>query len=343
MRIVQLTLSVSIMTMLSVSMAHGQLRSYSGVVAGNATIGPQFKCATSGPTIGTPWFAGLSLPTEGMAACGLSGLIDDKTGLTGPLFTAASGSGPMSGSGTFTGTANARADYWNLGVSSSATATGGSSSTTYRQAASFASFAQDVTFTSPTVTNGSAGSMNLSFLIDGFMNSLPNAPYSQQGDIAFSLFINNRLWTAFLGTTINNGIPSIRGGSTGLPGNFILSPGAFAGSATFTTTGNFGFTWGNPLHIEIAMYNSISPCCFGASMISDFYNTAKLTGVNAYGPAGQVTDFLVNTTSGLQLDGQGVIQVPPTTTAPEPATIALTFAGLLVVGGLARRRTNIAN
>lgn len=343
MRIAHLTVSLGIVSMFSISSAHAQLRAYAGVVAGNAAFGPQFQCSVSGPTIPSPWSTGLRLPLEGMTACKLNGMVDDKTANTGPLYSAATGSGPMASVGTFTGSANARANYWSLGVSASGVSTGDASSGTFNQAVSYASFAQDLTFTSPTVANGASGFMNFSFLIDGFMNNLPVGPYTQQGDIAFSLLVNNQLWTAFMGTTVNSTLPYVRGASTGLPGNFILTPGGMSGSANFTTISNFAFTWGNPLHVEIAMYTDISPCCYGASIVSDFYNTAKLTGVDAYGPGGKVTDFIVNTTSGLQLDTQGVIQVPPTTTAPEPSTIALTFAGLLVVGGLARRRTNVAN
>lgn len=344
MRIIRRTLSIGIVTMVSFSTAHAQLRSYAGVVAGNAAFGPQFQCSVSGPTIPSPWSTGLRLPLEGMTACKLNGMVDDKTGAVGTLYSSATGSGPMATVGTYTGTANAHADYWNLGVSATGIGTGDASSGTYRQSVAYASFAQDLTFTSPTVANGSNGFTNFSFLIDGFMNNLPVGPYTQQGDIAFSLLVNNQLWTAFLGTTINSTLPYLRGSSTGLPGNFVLTPGAFSGSANFTTVSNFAFTWGNPLHVEIAMYTDISACCYGASIISDFYNTAKLTGVDAYGPGGKVTDFIVNTTSGLQLDTQGVIQVPPpTTTAPEPATIVLTFTGLVVIGGLARRRPNMTN
>ena len=345
--LVVLTLSVALAT--ANANAQKQLRADAGVVAGNAAIGPQLQCATSGPTIGAPWYAGISIPTEGIAACGLSGMIDDKTAAAGPISATAAASGPMAGSGTFTGTANARANYWNLGVSASATATGGSSGTTYRQAASYASFVDYVTFTSPTHANGTAGTTNFKFFIEGLMNSLPNAPYGQQGDVQFSLFINNILWTAFAGTVSDNQLPYLRGGSTGIPGKFVSSPGAFIGSDSIETNANFQMIYGTPLRVEVALYTTVSPCCFGASMASDFYNSALLTGIDVYDAGGVKTnDFLAVGTSGIRVNAQGIIvdPVPPTTTTPEPATVALTLFGLVSLAAIARRnrsaRTAIA-
>lgn len=338
MRIETFTAAVAASALLAASPAHAQLRANAGVVAGNARIGSQFQCATSGPTIGAPWYAGLSLPTEGIAACGLSGLVDDRTGIAGPLAAAAAASGPMASTGAFTGTAKARANYWNLGVSASGTATGDVAPGTYHQAAAYASFAEDLTYTSASVANGTAGYTNFSFLVDGMMQNLSVAPYTQQGSIALSFLVNNLLWTAFLASSTNNEIPFVAaGGSTGLPGNFVLLPGSLDGSANITTTGNFGFTWGTPLHVEVAMYTSVGPCCYGASLTSDFYNSALLTGVDAYASGGLVRDFVVNTSSGRRLGAGGIVSEPPTT-VPEPGPFGLVLLGLAAAGWSVRRR-----
>src|ERR671921_778697 len=74
MRSATFTVVITASALLAAAPMHAQLRANAGVVAGNAQFGPQFQCATSGPTIGPPWFAGLTLPTEGIAACGLSGV-----------------------------------------------------------------------------------------------------------------------------------------------------------------------------------------------------------------------------------------------------------------------------
>ncbi len=341
MRYARLAAAVCFVSLGSAAPARAQLRSYAGVVAGNAHGTSTFSCATSAYSIGSPWFAGLALPTDGSAACGLNGVVDDKSAAVGPLVTTAKATGPMAGNvGNYTGTAGARADYWNLGVRAEGVSTGLASTSTYRQSAAFASFAQDLVYTDPSVANGTAGITNFTFSIDGLLKSVPVAPYGQQGDIYFSMLVNNLLWNSFVITALDNGLPSIRGASSGLPGDFVVTPGTASGSATFTTISNFAMVWGTALHVEVAMYSTVSPCCLGASLTSDFYNSVKLTGIDAYAGSNAVSDFLVNTSSGQQLNAQGVIPVgPPSTTVPEPTSMVLTLAGLAGVGLEARRRS----
>jgi hypothetical protein len=244
--------------------------------------------------------------------------------------------GPMANAGgVFTGSAQARADYWSLGVAAEATATGGSSPSTFRQAAAFASFTETLTYSSATVAPGTAGYTNFSFLIDGLLKNQPNLPYTQQGDINLSIRVNNGpgIWTSFAGTVVNNGTPYLRGGSTGLPGSFVLSPGAFEGSAVVTSTANFAIVWGTPFTLQVAMIASVSPCCFGTSMTADFYNSAVLDGVDAYAGGNKVGDFIVNGSSGATLDASGVIARP----VPEPSTYGLALLGLVLIASASRR------
>ncbi|MBC7842472.1 MAG: PEP-CTERM sorting domain-containing protein [Gemmatimonadaceae bacterium] len=318
-----------------------QLRAYAGAIAGNATIGPQFQCATSGPSIPAPWFTGVPVPTDGIAACGLSGGIDDRRASSRPLTASQTASGAMAGGiGTFTGSAQSRANYWALGVAASGTATGPSSSVTYRTASAFASFAETITYSSPTVANGTAGSTNFSFLIDGMMKNTSLAPFTQQGDVYLSVLYTNGassyLWNAFIGSTTSNELPNLRGGSTGIPGNFVLSPGEFSGSANITTNAFFQFIWGSPFTIEVALYTTVSPCCNGTSIASNFFNSAVLTGIDAFAPSGAVTDFVVDASSGARLNRFGVIP-PDVNVVPEPATIVLFGSGVVILL-LARRR-----
>jgi hypothetical protein len=312
------------------------LRAYAGVVAGNAYgDAGGFACATSGPTIGNGWFSGLALPTEGFATCHLSGGIDDKTGASGPLLATQAGSGAMVGGiGTYSGTAKARADYWSTGVAVSGLATGGSSTFTYRQSAAFASFTDTLTLSKAGMAAGTAGAVDFGFLIEGVMNSASNAPYTQQSDVALGIRVNGLyIWDSFAATLTNQGPAYLRGGSTGLPGAFVSGSGSLSGSALVTSTAAFNIQWDVPFTVEVALRASTSPCCYGTSASADFFNSAVLKGITAYGPSGRIEDFEVLAESGALLGPDG-LQQP----VPEPATAALLLLGLLGTAAWQRRR-----
>lgn len=316
--------------------AHGrELQAYAGVVAGIAQgSGGPFACATSGPTIGNGWFAGLTLPTEGFAGCSLGGGIDNRSALSGPLVAAQTGSGAVSG-GSYGGSARARAGYWSLGVQADGTMTGATSPFTYHQSAAFARFADALTLSAPGIATGTAGVIDFSFLIEGTLTSLPNAPYNQQGDIALGIRVgggSSGPWYAFLGTVINDDLPFVRGGSSGLPGGFVLAPGSLSGSASVRSTAGFGFQWGVPFQVEVALLTSVYPCCNGATVAAGFLDTARLDGIRAGTAAGLVDGFSVVAESGAQLGPQGLAPIP------EPAPAAMLLAGLAALAGHGRLR-----
>lgn len=295
-----------------------ELRAYAGAVVGNAAgSGGPFACATSGPTIGDGWFAGISLPTEGFAGCGLAGGIVDKKAATGPLTANQSATGPMVGGvGSATVAAQARADYWSLGAAANGTGTGGTSAFTYHASAGFASFTDTLTLTSVGIATGTAGSTNFAFLVDGLMQSASNAPYTQQLDARLGIRVDDRfIWDSLRATLINEDLPSVRGGATGLPGSFVLGPGSLSGSALVTSTANFSFEWGVPFKVELALMTNASPCCYGTSQNAAFLNTALLKGIDAYGPGGKVTDFQVSAASGTRIGANGLLSP-----VPEPGT-----------------------
>lgn len=335
-------------TLAMVSLAGAQaaeLQAYAGAVGGItvATGGGPFACATSGPTIGRGWFAGLSLPTEGFAGCSLGGGIVDKTAASGPLTAQQSVTAPVSG-GSFTGQASTRADYGRLGVAASGSMTGTTSSSTYHQAAAFARFQDTLTLSAPGIAPGTAGSIDFAFLIEGMLQSLPHAPFTQQADVALGIRVGTGVgnaarapWFSFMGTVVNDGTPYLRGGGTGLPGSFVVAPGSFSGSAEVLSTANFGFTWGEPFEVEVAFLTSLAPCCSGASLASSFLSTAQLSGITARVGGSAIGGFTVTSASGTGYGPQGLLPVP------EPATLALWAGGLLLLGlrlarpGLGRR------
>lgn len=320
-----------------------ELQAYAGAVGGIASgSGGPFACATSGPTIGQGWFAGIALPTEGFAPCSLGGGIDNQIAPTGPL-VAQQSVNALVGSGSFVGEAHARADYGRLGVSASGTMTGESTAATYREAAGFARFQDTLTLSAPGVAAGTAGTLDFAFLIDGMLKSVSKAPYTQQGDIALGIRVGSGVgnpargpWYSFLATVVSDGTPFVRGGGTGMPGALVLGPGSLQGSAEVLSTANFGFVWGQPLDVEVAFFTSVSPCCFGTSLDASFMSTALLTGIAARANGTAVTAFSVASASGTAYGPAGLLPVP------EPATTALWAVGLLALGLHAapfRRRT----
>jgi hypothetical protein len=314
----------------------GEIQAYAGAVAGFASGGSGiFGCATSGPTIAAPWYSGIGLPTEGFAACNLAGGIDNKFANNGTLTASQSVTGPAV-TGTFSGSAQARAAYWDLGVAVAGSNSGGSAPMVYRQTAAFAHFVVPLTLNSPGIASGTPGAVNFSFLVEGDMASDRNAPYTQQVDTYLGMRVNNTTigpWTVFASTLVNEELPYVRGGATGLPGAFVLGPGSLSGSATVTTTGNFAMQWGVPFEVEVALYAQQSACCYGTTLSADFLGGAVLKGIQAFGPGGRlVTDFSGIDEAGNRLGATGVLSVP------EPASALLMLVGLAAVGGVAVRR-----
>ena len=301
-----------------------QLRAYAGVVSGvpSGGIGP-FACLTSGPLLGGGWSGGLILPTEGIAGCNLQGGLDDRTAALGSLTAGQTLTASPLPNGSYTGTAQARAGYWSLGVATNGTMTGTTSGSTYHQSAAFANFSDTITLSSPGIATGTAGSINFGFRIEGAMTSNPRAPYTQQADARLQMRASTGpVWHVFGSRMVNSELPFLTGNATGLPGTFILGPGSLSGSANATSTAFFGFQWGMPFSVEVALSTDGNPCCLGTSFSSTFLNSAVLSGIDAYAPTGKVTQFTVITDSGALIGAGGLAPVP------EPASALTILAGL---------------
>ena len=312
--------------------AAAELQAYAGAVGGQASgNGGTFDCATSGPTIGNGWSAGLSLPTEGIAFCHLTGGVDNQVSSSGPLNASQSVIGPTA-SGQFIGAAAARADYGRLGVAASGSKAGATSNFNFDSAAGFARFQDELILTNPAFATGTPASVSFSFHIEGSMSSASNAPFTQQADVALGLRVNTGgVFDLFRATLINDQLPFVRGGSSGVPGGFIGGPGSLSGAADITSLFGFDIQWGVPFTLEVALRTLLNPCCFGTSQTADFFNTARLSGIAVNGPGGPITDFLVSSASGTHYSAAGVAAVPA------PGSLAMLAAGLAALG-LRRRR-----
>lgn len=324
-------LFVSVLGVSAGPVAGAEIQAYAGVAAGIAFGGGGFACATGGPTIGNGWFAGIALPTEGFAGCNLAGGIQNQTAGSGTLTSFQDVTGPAA-AGQFTGSAEATASFGRLGVLAEGTKQGATSGFHYDGAAAFARFADSLTIAHASVPTGTAGGVSFTFTVDGSMGGVSNAPYTQQADTRLGVRINNTfIWDVFRATVINDTIPYVRGGSVGLPGDFTIVPGSLSGEATLTTTAAFAFQWGVPFTLEVALMNSLRPCCYGTSLFSDFLHTSVLSGITAYGPAGAVPGFTVVSASGTAYGPDGVGPVPL------PAAGWLLLAALGLLSGLRAR------
>lgn len=316
--------------------AAAELQAYAGVVGGLAFGNGGFDCATSGPTIGNGWSSGLSLPTEGMAFCHLAGGVDNQISASGPLHAAQSVVGP-SASGQFIGSASAHAEYGRLGVAASGSKAGGTSSFNFDSAASFARFQDELTLNNPAFATGTAATVSFSFHIEGSMSSASNAPFTQQSDVALGVRVDSGgIFDVFRATLINDQLPFVRGGSSGLPGAFNSGPGVLSGAADITSLGGFNFQWGVPFKLEVALRTLLNPCCFGTSQTTDFFNTARLSGITVNGAGGPITDFLVSSSSGTAYSAAGV------TAVPLPCSLPLLGAGLAALGLRRRARRQVS-
>jgi hypothetical protein len=314
-----------------------ELEAYAGAVAGVAhgTGGP-FACATSGATI-PEWSAGVDLPTEGFAACSLAGGIDDKIQAT-PVAALQNINAPVP-SGTFSGSAGARADYGLLGVYANGSMTGAGGG--FAETAGFARFKDELTLSSPSVPAGTAGLVTFSFVVHGTMTNAPNLPYGQTLNTTLAVRVggpSGLIWPTFIADVYSNTDPYVRGGATGVPGTLVVAPLNVSGSTELTTTASFSFTWGSPFTVEAVLHALAPACCFGASLSSDFYNVTRLSGIHPSLTTGpEITDFTVTAGSGTHYtkDGVAVVVVP---VPAMPRGLAWVAAALLLGAGLWRLR-----
>lgn len=314
--------------------AAAQLQAYAGAVGGRAS---GFDCGTIGPTLDYGGVSGIRLPTGGFAGCNLQGAIVDKSSAAGPLTAQQNVTATWAEGGSFVGQANARANYGNLGVAATGAMTGPTSALTFHQTAGFARYQDTMTLNRPGIATGTPGTVDFAFLIDGILSSLPNPPYSQQADIGLGIRVGSGIapgrapWFAFQATVVGDGLPFVRGGSTGLPGSFALTPGSLSGSANILSTANFAMRWGEPFEVEVAFMATVEPCCYGTSLAAEFMSTARLSGISAQAAGVTVTDFTVLSGSGTAYGPGGLLPVP------EPTGAMLWTGGLLMFYGMRRR------
>ena len=288
-----------------------EVQAYAGVVAGLASGNGGFDCATSGPTIGNGWGAGISLPTEGFSFCHLAGGIDNHAQASGTVSATQAVTGPTK-SGQYIGSADAHASIGVLGVAASGHKDGGTSNFNFDSSAAFARFEDVLTIHSASAPDGAVAKVNFGFHIEGSMSMQSQAPYSQQADVALGLRVNSTggPFDLFQVTLASGSPPFIRGGSTGLPGALVVTPTSVSGAVDVLSSANFAVTLGVPFSFEVALRTVMNPCCFGTAMNVDFFNTARLSAIDVAVNGTPLTNFTVSAASGVAYSATGAAPVP---------------------------------
>ncbi|HEX4825924.1 MAG TPA: hypothetical protein VFV19_16610 [Candidatus Polarisedimenticolaceae bacterium] len=278
---------------------------------------PPFSCGTYGtPPPVFPFFGGLgvSMPTEGYAACDIAGGYRTRTGPAGPLADATSLDVDYDNfdNDHSTGSADAKADFGVLGARAYARllATPGYAAPIVQGAEAYGKFTDTLTITSPNVASGASGYVRFHFWIDGHLNFTGNDDvrmtvlYQASPGPIYPLMIT--------GGANNNPQPYISypagfGGASGPGtfGGFTLAAGSSSGAGEFVTF-LLPINFGTSFDFTAGLMVYVLP---GATLdgFVDFLSTARLTGIEVM-DAGMtpVPAFSVAAGSGTNYDANGV-------------------------------------
>jgi hypothetical protein len=314
------------------------VETYVLTIGGQSQLGPNFACATFGPaTPALSFFAnvGPGIPTEGLAFCGIGG---------GFRTTTVAGAGPLSdsrslsttfnnGANAFSGTALALARAGSVLASSNATFTGPSNSLIDEGASSYGLFVDRLTASSPSVAAATAGAIRLTFTVDGVVSVAGPPPLNATADVEVNYSVAGGPSFILMRAQANRSdlVPFAASG-TGAPlTGFTAAPGSFGGAGQVQSF-LVPFTWGQPFDLKVGVLAAAIPGP-GMSALVDFTRGVTLTGIELQANGQTVTDFTITSESGTSYGPNGV---------PEPATSAMTLAGVASLAGLARRRGRAA-
>lgn len=295
----------------------------SGQASGGA--GP-FGCATSGPLPTTSFHGGgVPVPAEGHAGCGLKGGIQDVSKASGLSVAHSDVTNPLNG-GVNTASADAKAEEGTLGVQASESYTAGyADSRTYM-------YSEAGAIWSDTLDYGGAGQGFVRFLfdVDGAMAVSGNADVLTRLNYQVDA---EPIYTAF-SATLGHGTAFIPNGLDGLPvPGFTVTPTSIFGSGRVVSFFH-EVDLGNPFDLAVGLYTAAygAPNAAGTN---DFYNTAKLAGIEVYDRFGRPLDSHFTGASGTYYDGTGAHR--PIAGVPEPSQWTLMILGFGLVGLLLRQ------
>lgn len=297
------------------AMAAPVLESFAGVVGGapNGTNIPGSCSTYPAPAVFQSFFGGglgFFVPQGGIADCGYSGDLSDLTAAVGPLVATQSLAPVILGNpgfaGTFTGSADATADYKTLGASAHGTVTSPGAGTTLalQASASAALFDDILTVSSPLVTSPSPGFVRYVFGFHGDL-AVPTVVVSGLGGTASAQLHIAHAGGGTLrivGVDVGAGGTGVLNSRDGTNAGFVAGVGSIAGAGTFTSavqdglgnTYDLPIVWGQPFELKAGLLALV----FGNGN-SNFSTTAVLTDVQFFDAAhNPVTTFSVTSASG---------------------------------------------
>lgn len=306
------------------------LRAYAGAVGGQVS-GPG-NCGTYRMSI-PEWSAGLTLPLDGIAGCGLAGGEVDHLGSRGTL-SAQQGVDGQVPDGRYQGSASARAAYGSLGVAADGLMTGAvNGGGTRHQSAALASFSDRLTLTSPGVADGQSLQLLFGWTISGSLQSQGQPPYGQFANVTLSTRINGIDTSDDFGVYLSiGGNPFYSPAPRFVENGFTIADGGLSGSGRVQSQFLYTVQAGSAFTFEAALRTSVQPCCFGATLSTDFLQSAHLSSIRVFRNGTELGDFAIDAASGALYGAGGVTPVP------EPGAGLLALAGLALVGWRARRR-----
>jgi hypothetical protein len=313
------------------------VEAFAGSVGGVANTGVPGMCSTYGaPDPENAFFPSsiaMSVPQGGIAACGYSGNAASMTAAAGPL-TASQSVGPVllgnpGYAGTYTGSADAIADFRILkaGASGTITAPGSGSPVSLNDSSAAAIFDDTLTVTSSGVTVPSTGFVRYTFAFDGSLSAPAAIVSGIQGQAGATLHIEHNGGPNFEIVRVDvtpgsMGTVQARDGSTG---TFVAGVGSISGGGNFTTAqaGQSGlvdlqFTWGQPFELRAGLMATALGDC-GA----DFKSTARLVGIEFFDTNhAPVTAVSIVSASGADYSAPGLSDAGATDAALSDASAA---------------------
>lgn len=315
---------------LSPATAAPSLTAYAGSVGGSGIGTVPGGCGNAPSPVFSFFSFNFNLPIEGIGPCGYSGAVIQSTATTGPVGSSYTlppvSLGPLTGSGSFDGSAQSIANYTGLGATAHANiGTGRPGGNSMFQSIGAATFQDTLTATSPLVANLSAGFVRYHFSVDGSLQSLgvPEPGYFGDTYMVLDMQHQNGLVYQVLNATVRRGgIGTIS--NRPLPAGWVTSTGSLSGASTFFSF-DFPINWGQAWDLKVGLL----AWAYG-SADSNFLSTARLSGVSLFDANRQP----VNTFSLSAASGTDYLATP----VPEPKTWALWLMGLAGLAWLGRRQ-----